>query len=111
MARWVAAARAAQQDALRELQALDAAIAQNMTHGAMAGHDPLTDSIFDQADAAAACAIEGPVPPCSTNTGLTRLQMEALASSQADDWWLDMLVPATLTLSVVAYVGHLLGWW
>ena len=56
-------ARAWQQDVLSSLSALDDACREHMAHGAMAGNDPLTDSMLDQADAAAACAAEGAQPP------------------------------------------------
>ena len=39
---------------LAHMQALDAAVAQHMTHGAMAGADPLTDSLYGQLEAPAA---------------------------------------------------------
>lgn len=41
------------------LQAFDDAVAQHMTHGAMAGADPLTDSLYGQLEAPAA---EGGLP-------------------------------------------------
>ena len=102
------AVRSWQQDALREMQALDTAVASNMAHGAMAGHDPLTDSLLDQA--AAACAQEGAHPATTAGAGLTAAQLAALADTQADDWWLDWLVPAVLTVLVLAYAAHLAGW-
>ena len=44
---------------LARLQAFDDAVAQHMTHGAMAGADPLTDSLYGQLEAPAA---EGGLP-------------------------------------------------
>ena len=100
------------------MQRLDAAIAANLTHGAMAGNDPLTDSIFDQADAAAACAQEGAMPAVSTGAGLTPQQIEAIARG-ADNPLLDLLMPATVAVSAICFScymlgwlgGHLVGWW
>ena len=46
-------ARSAQLHTLQSLQHLDAAVARNMAHGAMAGFDPLTESLFDQLEAPA----------------------------------------------------------
>lgn len=82
--RWVREVRAAQLDALREMQQVD--------------------------EATAACASEGAVPPVSTGTGLTPEQLAALAASQVDDWWLDWLMPATLTVSLLWAGAHRIGW-
>ena len=96
--RWATEVRRWQQDALQEMQALDAATRQHMAHGAMAGNDPLTDSIFDQMDAAAACAPEGAQPVTHTGAGLTQQQLAALLETQADDWLLDLMIPAGVVL-------------
>jgi hypothetical protein len=109
--RWVDEARAAQQDALRDLQALDEAVARNMAHGAMAGTDPLTDSMFEQADAAAACASEGAQPHSTSGAWLTTAQLAALAETQADDWWLDWFIPAATTGVALLAAAHLAGLW
>lgn len=56
---WAAAVRDWQQDALADMQAMDDATRQHMAHGAMAGQDPLTDSLLQQLDCA---AVEGAQP-------------------------------------------------
>ena len=57
--RRAAQARHTQLRTLARLQAFDDAVAQHMTHGAMAGADPLTDSLYGQLEAPAA---EGVLP-------------------------------------------------
>jgi hypothetical protein len=57
--RRAAQARHTQLRTLARLQAFDDAVAQHMTHGAMAGADPLTDSLYGQLEALAA---EGGLP-------------------------------------------------
>ena len=57
--RRAAQARHTQLRTLARLQAFDDAVAQHMTHGAMAGADPLTDSLYGQPEAPAA---EGGLP-------------------------------------------------
>lgn len=57
--RRAAQARHTQLAMLARLQAFDDAVAQHMTHGAMAGADPLTDSLYGQLEAPAA---EGGLP-------------------------------------------------
>ena len=112
MRRWATQARACQLDALQQMQALDAATQRHMAHGAMSGGDPLTDSLFEQADAAAACAVEGAQAPVTTGARLTQQQLAALAATQADDWWLDWFIPAAATvvaLLAAAYIAGLLG--
>lgn len=106
---WAAAVRDWQQDALREMQRLDDATRQHMAHAAMSGGDPLTDSMYDQMQAAAE---EGAQPPSTAGAWLTPEQLAALASTQADDWWLDWLIPAMVTTAVLlaaAKVAGLLG--
>ena len=107
--RCVGEVRTWQQDALRDLQALDEACRENMAHGAMAGFDPLTDSMLDQADAAAACAAEGAQPAVTTGAGLTQQQLAALAATQADDWWLDWFIPVAASGVVVLAAAHAAG--
>ncbi len=75
---WAADARAWQQQALADLSALDEACRCHMAHGAMAGGDPLTDSMFDQMQAAAE---EGARPPTPYEAGM-QPQREPRA------WWL-----------------------
>lgn len=104
---WFQAVRNWQQDALTEMQRLDAAVAQHMAHGAMVGADPLTDSIFDQMQAAAE---EGARPHSTSGAGLTPEQIAALADSQADDWWLDALIPAALLACLVVWAAKCMGW-
>jgi hypothetical protein len=57
--RRAAQARHTQLAMLARLQAFDDAVAQHMTHGAMSGADPLTDSLYGQLEAPAA---EGGLP-------------------------------------------------
>jgi hypothetical protein len=76
--RRAAQVREAQLRMLARLQALDAACAKHMQHGAMAGGDPLTDSMFDQMQAAAE---EGARPAMPYHAG-QRHQPEPLG------WWL-----------------------
>lgn len=109
LVRWVDDARAAQQDALRQMQAFDAAVARHMAHPAMSGADPLTDSMFEQADAAAACATEGAQPHSTTGAWLTPEQLAALEATQADDWWLDWFIPAAATGVALLSAAYLAG--
>lgn len=104
---WLQAVREWQQDALTEMQRLDAAVSQHMAHGAMAGGDPLTDSLYGQMQAAAE---EGAQPHSTTGAGLTPEQIASLADSQADDWWLDVLMPAAVLVCVVVWTVKRLGW-
>lgn len=57
---------------------LDAAVLQHMTHGAMAGADPLVDSFFDQLDA---CAAEGAQPALPYAAG-------TVTEPDHPGWWL-----------------------
>lgn len=92
--RRAAQARAAQLRMLQRLEALDAACTQHMAHGAMAGADPLTDSLYSQLEAPAA---EGAQPATPYPAGQQR-QPEPLG------WW---LAAATLLAALVS-VGLLL---
>lgn len=60
--RWAAQARAWQQAALADFSALDEACTAHMAHGAMAGSDPLTDSLYSQLEAPAAEGAQQPTP-------------------------------------------------
>lgn len=71
-------ARAWQQHALADFSALDDACRSNLQHGAMAGGDPLADSLYDQMQAAAE---EGARPPTPYTAGM-QPQREPRA------WWL-----------------------
>lgn len=70
---------------------LDAACITHMAHGAMAGADPLTDSLYGQLEAPAE---EGALPACATGSGLTPTQRAALADldESAVPLWLAALV-------------------
>lgn len=107
--RWAAEVRHWQMDALQQMQALDAATQQHMAHGAMAGHDPLTDSLLDQAAVASAGAPEGAQQHPSPGAWLAQQQLAALATTQVDDWWLDWFVPAGLTLVALLSAAFLAG--
>jgi hypothetical protein len=74
---WAADARAWQQQALADLSALDEACRSNLQHGAMAGGDPLTESLYDQMQAAAE---EGAQPPTRYHAGMPQPEPRA--------WWL-----------------------
>lgn len=60
--RWAAQARAWQQDALASFTALDEACRDHMAHAAMAGADPLTDSLYGQLEGPAAEGAQQPTP-------------------------------------------------
>lgn len=92
--RRAAQARAAQLRMLQRLEALDAACTQHMAHGAMAGADPLTDSLYSQLEAPAA---EAALPAIPYADGITP-KPEPLG------WW---LAAATLLAALVS-VGLLL---
>ena len=76
------------------LTALDAAMLQHLAHGAMAGSDPLTDSLYAQLEAPAS---EGAMPAVGFNAG----RSAALADAECDRWmW--RLLPAAVALGAVA---------
>lgn len=77
--RWCAQARAAQLAALADLSALDAACTDHMAHGAMAGADPLTDSLYLQLEAPAQ---EGGQQPTAYADGITT------STGNGRGWWL-----------------------
>lgn len=83
------------------LTTLDAATTAHLAHGAMAGADPLTDSLFAQLEAPAA---EGALPPSQAGAGLTAVQLAALADA-GEDPLLDWLLPLGVT------AGALASWW
>ncbi len=72
---------------------LYAAVTQHMTPSAMAGADPLIDSLYGQLETQ---ADEGAQPACSTGSGLTPAQRSALAAvdEAAVPLWLAALVAA-----------------
>lgn len=91
-------ARTAQLQLLAALPAIDHAVTQNLVHGAMAGTDPLTDSLYQQLDA---CAEEGGVPALP--------YAQALIEAQQDTW-LWRLVPVALVLGALSACFYPLAW-
>jgi hypothetical protein len=89
--RRAAQAREAQLRMLARLQALDAACAKHMQHGAMAGGDPLTDSMFDQMQAAAE---EGARPATPYPEGITEPRRDSRA------WWITAITLLAALVSV-----------
>jgi hypothetical protein len=80
------------------LAQLDAACLQHLAHGAMAGHDPLTDSLLAQLEAPAA---EGALPQVGFDAG----RAAALADAERDPWmW--RLMPAAMLLAIVGSVFY-----
>lgn len=81
--RWLQActnhARAIQASTLAHLQALDAAVACHCSHGAMAGADPLTDSLYGQLEGPAAEGAQDPLPYSAGRS-------QALAEAGRDPW-------------------------
>ena len=61
----------------------NAAVADHLAHGAMAGSDPLVDSLYGQLEAPAA---EGAHPASTAGAGLTQQQRTALAQAEHDPW-------------------------
>lgn len=86
------------------LTTLDAAAAAHAQHGAMAGADPLVDTLYAQLEAPAA---EGALPAGTVSAALTAAQLAALAES-GDDPWLDVLLPLGVALGAVA--SHVWRW-
>ena len=93
LAGWVSEIRTAQQDALSEMLANDSVLQG-----------------LDVQDVAMGCAEEGAQPPVTTGAGLTPAQLAALRDSQADDWWLDWLMPSCVTGCAIAGAAAHLGW-
>lgn len=76
--------------------ALDDAIASNLQHGAMAGADPLVDSLYGPLESPAA---EGAQPASTAGSGLTAQQRAALAeATQGLTPWRWMLATAALAM-------------
>ncbi len=95
-----------QQDALAEAQRLDAldmAVQQHAVHPAMWSSDPLIDALFQQVE-------HDQADPATTAARVTPEQWAALADTQADDWWLDWLIPAIATGCVLWVAFARLGW-
>lgn len=97
--RRAAQARHTQLRTLARLQAFDDAVAQHMAHGAMAGQDPLTDSLMQQLDCAAE---EGARPPSTATSALTPQQWAQLADTHREWRWLPAAVAVVAVLSAVA---------
>lgn len=79
--------------------ALDDAIASQLTHGAMAGADPLVESLYAQLEAPAA---EGAHPPSKVGAGLTPQQHAALAQADSDPWLFCAMGLAALVAAAVS---------
>lgn len=91
--------------ALMTFAEFDAAVAANLTHGAMTGADPLVEALYAQLEAPAA---EGAHPPSTARAGLTAQQRAALAQADAEPWlYLAMAVGAVV--AVVASACSPLG--
>ena len=91
--RRAAQARHTQLRTLARLQAFDDAVAQHMTHGAMAGADPLTDSLYGQLEAPAA---EGAQPATPYTAGQA-------PKREHRGWWLTgiTLLAALVSLALL----------
>lgn len=91
--RRAAQARHTQLRTLARLQAFDDAVAQHMTHGAMAGADPLTDSLYGQMEAPAA---EGAQPATPYTAGQA-------PKREHRGWWLTgiTLLAALVSLALL----------
>ncbi len=91
--RRAAQARHTQLRTLARLQAFDDAVAQHMTHGAMAGADPLTDSLYGQLEAPAA---EGGLPATPYTAGQA-------PKREHRGWWLTgiTLLAALVSLALL----------
>ena len=72
---------------------LDGACAQHLARGAMAGGDPLTDSLYAQLEAPAA---EGALPPVHYAAGL--------AEAGLDPWLWRLLPVAAVLGAVLSYI-------
>ncbi|WP_287880472.1 hypothetical protein [Acidovorax sp.] len=82
----------------------DAAVAAHLAHGAMAGADPLIDSLYGQLEAPAA---EGAYPASTAGAGLTLAQRAALAQANHMPLHWPGLVAAA---AVVAAISHVWPW-
>lgn len=83
----------------------DAAVAANLTHGAMSSADPLVESLYAQPEAPAA---EGAQPASTAGAGLTLAQRAALAQADAEPW-LYLAMAAGAVLAVLASACSPLG--
>ena len=84
--------------------ALDDAVAGHLAHGAMAGADPLIDSLYAQLEAPAA---EGAQPASTAGAGLTPQQRTALAQAEhMPVHWPGLVAVAAL----VAAASHVWPW-
>lgn len=88
--RWAAQARAWQQAALADFSALDEACRDHMAHGAMAGADPLTDSLYAQLEGPAA---EGAHQPTPYTDGIT-------PKPEHRGWWIAAVTLLAALVSV-----------
>lgn len=94
-------ARAAQQQTLMSLQALDAAVVNNLTHGAMAGDDPLTDTLRQQLEC---CACE-----VGTDARFYIPSQDAALADAACDPWLYWVMAAGGAAGVLLSALYPLG--
>lgn len=84
---------------------LDAACIAHLAHGAMAGADPLIDSLYGQLEAPAA---EGAQQASTASAGLTERQRAALAEldrEPAVNWWLVVAFLASAVYSWLSLQG------
>lgn len=77
----------------------DAAVAANLTHGSMAGADPLVEALYAQLEAPAA---EGAQPTSTAGAGLSPQQRAALAQADSDPWLYRGMVLAALVAAAVS---------
>lgn len=85
---------------------IDAAVAANMQHGAMACADAFTEALYAQMDMAAA---EGAQPAVAYPQGLTVEQRIALANAETEgDTWVYYLAP--LVVVAVLCLSALYPW-
>lgn len=88
------------------LQHLNTAVADHMTHGAMAGADPLVDSLYGQLEAP---ATEGAQPASTARAGLTDAQRAALAEASHTPAWLWAAFVLAACASFAVSACHPLG--
>lgn len=100
-------ARSLQLALMQHQQALDDAVASHMTHGAMTGADPLTDTLYGQLEGP---ACEGAQAHSTAGAGLNDAQRAALDAASRDPalrWVLPLGVLGGLLLSAAAAAGWL----
>lgn len=90
-----------------DMTTLDTACRTHLAHDAMAGCDPLTDSLFSLLDTA--CAEEGARPPSTAGAGPTAAQRAALAQADADPA-LAWLLPLGMVVGALASAVWQWGW-